>query len=492
MSVRATDSVPNVTTDRSSTYPLAVDLDGTLLRIDSLVEMFVVNLLRQPWVTLAALFSLLKGRASFKKKIAEINLMDVTLFPVHKELMAYLHEQKAKGRELFLVTAADHDTASTIARQLDIFSGTTGSVDGRNLKGRTKLAYLQEQFPDGFSYAGDSPADIPIWRAARSIVLVGTNDATRRAVADLDGRVEREFHAERAGPRVWLKALRIHQWSKNLLLFLPLLLAHKYDQVDAVTRVLLAFPCMGLVASGNYLINDLSDLDADRAHPTKCNRPIARGTIGAGSALVAALACLGAGLLGALGISVQFLLMMLLYLAATLAYSLVIKRIAMLDVVTLGGLYTLRVMMGAVVIAIALSPWLLMFSLFFFLGFSLAKRYVEIVGTASANGAEEFIRGRGYRFSDGPLLLAFGIATSLVAILILTLYIASDAFPTGAYNHPEWLWLIAPIVLLWTMRVWLLCFRGEMHDDPVAFAVNDRVSWGLGFLVLLSFVAATQ
>ena len=481
-----------VKSGRAADYPLAVDLDGTLLRVDSLVEMFVVNLLRQPWATVKALPALLGGRAAFKKRIAEINVMDVTLFPVHKELMAYLYAQKERGRDLFLVTAADQDLANVIARQLEIFSGTTGSVDGHNLKGHSKLAYLQAQFPDGFAYAGDSAADIPIWRAARSIILVGVNDATRRAVAGLDGDIERDFHAERAGPRAWLRAVRIHQWAKNLLLFMPLFLAHKYGEPGAVLKALLAFPFLGLVASGTYLINDLSDLDADRAHPTKRHRPIASGVIGAGSALIAALACIGVGLLGALGISLQFLLLMLVYFAATLAYSLFIKRIAMLDVVTLGGLYTLRVIMGTVVINVGLSPWLLMFSLFFFLGFSLAKRYAEIVATAGVNDATGFVRGRGYKFSDGPLLLAFGIATSVIAVLILTLYIANDAFPTGAYDHPQWLWLTAPIVLLWTMRIWLLCFRGDMHDDPVAFAVGDRVSWLLGLLVLLSFVAATQ
>ena len=472
-------------------YPLAVDLDGTLLRVDSLIEMFVVNLLRQPWTTILALLALLKGRAAFKKRMAEINLVNVTLLPVHKELMAYLHEQKAKGRELFLVTAADHDIATTIAHQLGIFSGATGLIDGRNLKGQSKLALLQQRFPEGFAYAGDSPADIPIWRAARSVILVGIDDATRRAVADLDDRIERDFRAARAGQHRWLGALRIHQWTKNLLLFMPLFLAHKYGDAGAVTNCLLAFPCLGLVASGTYLINDLSDLDSDRAHPTKRNRAIASGAIGAGSALTAAVACLAAGLLGAVSISAEFLLTMLIYFAVTLSYSLAIKRVAMLDVVVLGGLYTLRVLMGTVVINVGVSPWLLMFSLFFFLGFSLAKRYVEIVGEG-ARGGDGFVPGRGYKFSDGPLLLAFGIATSLVAILILTLYIANDAFPTGAYRQPQWLWLTAPIVLLWTMRVWLLCFRGEMHDDPVAFAVKDRASWFLGLLLLLSFIAATQ
>lgn len=477
--------------ERTIISPLAVDLDGTLLRVDSLIEMFVVNLLRQTWATLMALLSLVNGRAAFKKRMIEINLVDVTLFPVHKELIAWLHEEKARGRDLFLVTAADQDMANTIASQLDIFSGTTGSVDGHNLKGRNKLRYLQQRFPDGFAYAGDSSADLPIWQEAESIVLVGVSDSVRRAVQRMKRPIEQDFHAVSASPRVWLKALRVHQWSKNVLLFVPLLLAHKYGDPVAVLHAVAAFVCMGLVASGTYVINDLSDLDADRAHPTKRNRAVALGAIGAGSALVVAIAAIGAGFISAFSLSTSFLLLLMVYLVATLSYSLYFKRVAMLDVVTLSALYTLRVMMGTVVLPVELSPWLLMFSLFVFLGFSFAKRYVEIVGTKSPGGADEFIRGRGYRYSDGPLLLAFGVGTSIVAILILTLYIANDAFPKGVYNHPQWLWLITPIVLLWTMRIWLLTFRGEMDDDPVAFGIKDRVSWGLGVLVLMAFAAAT-
>lgn len=368
-------------------YPLAIDLDGTLLRVDSLIEMFVVNLLRQPLATLVALLALVRGRAAFKKHMVEINLGDVTRFPIHSEFMAYLLEQKASGRSLFLVTAADQEMADTIARKLGIFSGAAGSTDGHNLKGTSKLSYLQERFPDGFSYAGDSPADLPIWQEAKSIVLVGVSNRVRKAVARMQRPIEQEFQADTINPGIWFKALRAHQWSKNLLMFVPLILSHKYSDPAAVTHVALAFIYMSLIASGTYLINDLSDLDSDRAHPTKRNRAVASGTVGAGTALTIALSCIVAGLIGALSLSKLFLLLLLVYVAITLAYSFYIKRIAMLDVVTLGALYMLRVMMGTVVLPVALSPWLLMFSLFFFLGFSLAKRYVEIAAGGEYYGA---------------------------------------------------------------------------------------------------------
>ena len=473
-------------------YPLAIDLDGTLLRIDSLIEMFVVSLLRQPHRALLALLALFSGRASFKKRVFEINLTDVTLYPVHKGFIDYLHEEKRKGRLLHLVTAADQQIADRIAAQLDIFDDHRGSVDGHNLKGRAKLAFLRQRFPDGFAYAGDSSADIPIWREAASIVLVNTSPVVRRSLGAAEDRIEREFPREPAGLRVWLKALRPHQWTKNILVFVPLFLAHKYGDPVAVASAVAAFLCIGLVASGTYVINDLSDLDADRVHPTKRDRALASGRIGAGRALVAAVACIAAGLAGALSVSAAFLVLLVTYLVITFSYSIHLKRVVMLDVVILGALYTLRIMMGTAVIGVALSPWLLMFSLFFFLGFSLAKRYVEIVGTGADKDGDAFIKGRGYKYSDGPLLLAFGVSTSIVAILILSLYIVNEAFPIGAYNHPQWLWLITPIVLLWTMRIWLLCYRGDMHDDPVAFAIRDRTSWGLGVLVMLAFFAATQ
>jgi len=470
--------------------PLAVDLDGTLIKTDSLIEMFIVSLLRLPWLTFKALLTLFNGKAAFKKSILDINLLDIRSFPIRADLLNFLHKQKEKGRKLFLVTAADQKIADEIANKLDIFETASGSSNGHNLKGKHKLKYLQEKFPNGFSYAGDSSADILIWEKANSLILVGASKSTQRAAESMDTKIEQIFPAQKANLKTWIKALRIHQWSKNALLFVPLALAHKYTDASAIINVFFTFLYMGLIASGTYLINDLSDLNADRKHKTKKNRAIASGAIGAGTALIVALAIISIGLIGAISISISLLLVMLTYLTLTLSYSFYFKKIAMLDVVTLGSLYSLRIIMGTIVISAVLSPWLLIFSLFFFLSLSLAKRYVEIIGTDENEDKNKLINGRGYMASDSPMVLAFGVATSTVAVLILTLYVSNDAFPVDAYNNPQWLWFMTPIILLWIMRIWLLSHRGQMHDDPVSFAIKDKVSWGLGALVGLTFIAA--
>lgn len=246
---------------------------------------------------------------------------------------------------------------------------------------------------------------------------------------------------------------------------------------------------MGLVASGTYIINDLTDLEADRLHPTKRERPLARGDIPAQSAFAVAVLMIGAGLAGAAMLQMKFALAMLLYLALTLAYSLYLKRAAMLDVFVLGGLYAARILMGSLLIASPLSPWLIVFSLFLFLSLSMAKRHVEIVKTAAAGGDDK-VRGRGYLTSDAPLTLGFGIASSVAAVLLILLYVVHDAYPAGAYKSPVWLWPISFIVFLWTARLWLLSHRGELDDDPVVFALKDPASLFLGVLVLGCFVGA--
>ncbi len=273
--------------------PLVVDLDGTLLRNDSLIEMFVGGLLRQPWIILKALLMLFDGRSAFKQRIFQINQLDVNLFPIRDEFLDFLHEEKRTGRDIFLVTAADQQLADVIALKLGIFETASGSKDGHNLKGKQKLEYLQKRFPHGFAYAGDSSADIPIWKEAASIILVGTSEATRRAAQSLKTEIEHDFSTERIGFGTWIKALRIHQWSKNFLLFVPLILAHQYAVGAAIANVLAAFFCMGIIASGTYLINDLSDLDADRNHKTKRHRAIASGTIGPGRAFLVAVTAIG-------------------------------------------------------------------------------------------------------------------------------------------------------------------------------------------------------
>ena len=363
--------------------PLVVDLNGTLIKTDSLLELFIVGLLRKPLSTLSCLGALLRGRGAFKRKVAEVGALSVAALPLREDFVTFLREQQRAGRTLHLVTSADQSVATAMSQRLSSFASAKGSREGLNLKGRNKARALRDSFPNGFAYAGDSGSDLEVWKSARSIVLVGVSPSTRRAAQRLGVVIEREFLGEQPALHDWAKALRLHQWAKNLLLFVPLILAHMYDDPVAVLRVTAAFLVMGLVASSTYLINDLSDLESDRRHDSKRARPIARGVIGAGNALAASLLLCTIGLLGAALISPRFLLLVCIYLGLTLAYSMRLKRIAMLDVLILGALYTLRVFMGTIVLGIAMSPWLLMFSLFFFLSMSLAKRHVEIMRAAA-------------------------------------------------------------------------------------------------------------
>jgi 4-hydroxybenzoate polyprenyltransferase len=272
----------------------------------------------------------------------------------------------------------------------------------------------------------------------------------------MDAVIRPDIATAKATLREWLGALRLHQWSKNLLIFVPLILGHYYGSADAILKTALAFLALGLVASGTYLINDLTDIDADRQHRTKRQRAIARGAISPQAALAAAAGLIAAGFGAGAAVSGPLALLLSVYLATTLCYSASLTRVALLDVVTLGALYTLRIMMGAAALRIDDSPWLLMFSLFFFLSLALAKRHVEIVPAAGKLPPGTQVGGRGYYIGDEPLTFGFGLSTGVTAIVILILYVANDAWPIGAYAHPRFLWLIAPVLPLWIMRIWLL------------------------------------
>ena len=280
-----------------TTTPLAVDLDRTLLLTDTLVEQFLGAAFRSPWNALRTLVTLRSGRAAFKHAVLNATTVDPTSFLFNEELIAYLREQKQTGRELHLVTAADQGTADLVANTVGIFDSATGSTPPINLKGRHKCAYLEQRFPEGFSYAGDSPADLSIWEKARSAVLVGLSPSTRTAFAKLDCPVEYEIARPAAGLRDWLKLLRIHQWSKNILLLVPLVLGQAFFQRHDLLAVAVGFVAMGLVASGTYIINDISDIAADRTHPTKNTPTMSRGIIDAGQALCLAFVLILLGFL---------------------------------------------------------------------------------------------------------------------------------------------------------------------------------------------------
>ncbi len=472
-----------VQTTRGHPTPLVVDMDGALLRTDTTFECFAKGLFAKPGSTLIACFSIFGGRARFKRRIAEVIEIDVDLLPIRENFVAHLAQERARGRRLHLVSGSDHEIVERVARRVGLFDSAQGSAAGRNLKGFVKAQFLDDTFGE-YAYAGDSPADLKIWCRARGAVLVGASPSTARKARKLDVPIEAEFLDPPVPAWVWLKALRLRQWSKNLLLFVPLLLSTNFTQLGLFIDCLLGFLILGLTASGTYIINDLSDLTADRRHRSNKNRPFATGVLKVYQGLIVAPALIGGGLIAAYLISPVFAVALFSYLITTLAYSLRLKAIPFLDVMLLAWLYTLRLLMGVALAQSTSSEWLLTFSMTFFFSMSLAKRHVEV---SAANSDQKEISGRGYLPADAPLTLAFGVASTVGSLLIMTLYLMEEAFPSNLYGQPAALWLVLPIIGLWTMRIWLLAHRGQLDDDPVAFAVKDRVSLALGGALAFAF-----
>ncbi|MDP3175700.1 MAG: UbiA family prenyltransferase [Phenylobacterium sp.] len=468
---------------------MAVDLDGTLFLGDSLDEGFAKSLLTRPMHALRALVALLRGRASMKEALRNVTVDCVASMPVRAELVDWLRGEQKRGRRVHLVTAADQQVAEAAARRFDFLHGDAlGTRDGVNLKGPNKSAALQEAFPDGFTYVGDSRADLPVFAAADSIVLAGAPAEVANAARQMGKPVEAEFQSAQNGVRSWMRALRLHQWSKNLLLFIPLLLGDRLDDPHAVIACVLGFVAVGVTASGTYIINDLSDLAADRAHATKWRRPFASGAIPVKAGLVAAPLLIAAGLAATTLLSSVAGLLLGIYTAVTLAYSFRLKRVPMLDVYVLAALYALRLGVGTALVEVPPSVWLMVFALFFFFSLSLAKRHAELVKAAERITGP--IPGRGYRTQDAGLTLAMGVGSAMCSLLIIVLFLVFEAAVSGGYSRPAFLWPAPALIGLWVQRIWLLASRGDLADDPVSFAVRDRPSLVLGVLLIASALLA--
>lgn len=471
-----------------ASYDLAVDMDGALLTTDTLHEGVVTALLRRPWRLLRALSQLPKGRAAVKAALVDDSMDGVHAYPVRRDFLAYLRAEREGGRRLHLVSAADHRVASAVAARIGLFDSVIASRDEVNLKGPAKAEHLVRTFPAGFSYAGDSAADLAVFPKAQTIVLAGAKPHITARAQQLGVPIEATFPAEPLRLKPLMRALRLHQWAKNLLVFVPLLLSGSLIEALPVLRCVAGFLLMGLVASGTYIINDLSDLAADRVHPTKAARPFAAGQIPVLGGVAGAVLLISLGLAGAWALSPKFFGLLCVYCVGTLSYTLALKRTPLADVSVLAGLYALRVGMGAALSFAPLSDWLLVFSLFFFLSLSLAKRHVELV-RLHQRGVQE-VAGRGYRASDMVLTLPLGVASAMTSLLVMVMFLVFEAFPPHNYPNPGFLWAAPGVVFLWLCRIWLLASRGELHDDPVSFAVKDQTSLGLGLLLVGCTLAA--
>jgi 4-hydroxybenzoate polyprenyltransferase len=468
--------------------PLVIDLDGTLIATDALHESFLFYLKRR-WLDAWKIpFWTLSGRAIVKNRLAEtVTHEDVANFPVNDKLVALAELEAGRGRRIILATAADISIAEKIQDRFPFFCQIIASTDGRNMKGAQKAEAVNKLLPDGFIYAGDSSADLHVWNSASAAIFAGRSARmekkirTRTELAAVFPTRILSFPSLRRG-------LRFHQWAKNALVFVPLVLGGKMHDSSAWIHSLAGFFALSLLASATYVLNDLWDLTEDRRHWSKKNRPFASGDlpIAAGIALVA-----GGGvmsfLLAAL-ISPSCVGMLALYLCLSLAYSFRLKREPIVDVFVLAALFSMRLGLGVVVAGVVFSPWLFVFSMFMFLSLSTAKRQTEITRMV-AHGLNE-TPGRGYRASDAPLILSLGVGTMMATVLIMVIYLVEDAFPTGFYTHPHFLWSFPAIIFLWLARIWLVCHRGELHDDPVAFALKDGPSLIYGALMAAMFGAA--
>ncbi len=470
---------------------VVVDLDNTLIKADTLHEQLVRIVFQKPRLLPRILGALFRGKAAFKDCCAEAIVLEPANLRTCDEVLSYLADEKSRGSFLVLCTAADHRVARLVADHLGIFDEVIATESGVNLKGEAKAAMLVRRFPDGFVYAGDHASDLAVWAKAEGIVLVGVSASVARRASALGKPIIAEFRsrADRPNPlHVWPRALRVHHWSKNLLMFVPLILGHAWDDVGKLVYTALGFVLLLLVSSSSYLVNDIADIDSDRRHLTKRFRPVASGQLPLLQAVLFPVVVIPCALMAALILDPGFAAALTAYLILTLAYSFGLKRIPLLDTFIIAVLFTLRLVMGVALLNQSLPIWLLTFSMFFFFSLATAKRHVEIIQARTAK--DSMLRGRGYEADDWPLTLAFGIGSGLASLVILVLYMVDEAFRAVGYARPEFLWAVALLVAIWIGRIWLLTHRGRMHDDPVSFALRDWPSRFLAICAAACFLAA--
>jgi 4-hydroxybenzoate polyprenyltransferase/phosphoglycolate phosphatase-like HAD superfamily hydrolase len=468
--------------------PLIVDLDGTLVHTDMLHETSLRVLRDSPWDLLRLSVWLPQGKAIVKQNLATRARFDPQHLPYNEELLHWLRQQKAAGRKLVLCTASDNAVAQSVAKHLGIFDEVMASDGSANLGGKVKAASLLERFGDrGFDYVGNSTTDLPVWRHARRAIVVNASAALALKARGIC-EVERIFPPLPAGLKVWARVLRVHQWLKNLLLFVPFLAAHQFVNSSMWGALALAFVSFSLCASSVYIFNDLLDLESDRAHARKRTRPFASGAVPVSIGLVLSTVLLATSFGLATYVSGSFLPWLGFYFLLTCAYSWTFKRLMLVDCLALAMLYTLRIVAGAAAAGLTLSFWLLAFSVFLFLSLSFVKRYAEL--EIQLLSGQKKVHGRGYYTSDAPLIQTLGVTAGYGAVLVLALYLNSDAV-LRLYRTPEIMWGAIPVLLFWVSWMWMQAHRGKMHDDPLVFAVKDKASLvaGVAFGVVLALGA---
>ena len=467
--------------------PLCVDLDGTLIHSDLLLETLLLLIKRNPLYVFKLPVWLLKGKAAFKSEIAQRVSLNPTALPYNAEFIDWLYTQKETGRSLWLSTASNYRLANAVAEHLQIFTGVIASSDTLNLSGRNKAKELVSKFGEkAFDYCGNHKVDLAIWKVSHGAIVVNGSEQLKENAEDV-AEIAAVFPKNVSSIKAILKAMRVHQWAKNVLIFVPILAGHRFgNQLDFVYSGL-AFLAFGFCASSVYLLNDMLDLEADRLHARKRKRPFASGKLSllVGFALIPLLLTL-TGIFASF-LPFEFIEVLAFYYLLTVAYSFSLKSIVLIDTLTLAGLYTIRIAAGSAALDVPFTFWLLLFSVFLFLSLALVKRYAEL--DALQRQGKLKAAGRGYHIEDLPILHSLGTASGYLSVLVLALYINSPAVE-GLYSHPQIIWILCILFLYWISIIWLKTHRGKMHDDPVVFALKDRTSLLIGVLATLTIFFA--
>jgi 4-hydroxybenzoate polyprenyltransferase len=486
----------------TATHPLCVDLDGTLVKSDTLVDSVLALARQHPVLLLKIPGWIGQGKAAFKRHVTSAVQLNVVHLPYNRELLQYIEQQHATGRPIYLATAADTALAERVAAHLGLFAGVLASTGTINLAGKNKLAAFRERFGDDFTYIGNALPDATLLENCLDPMVANPTGSLKAALRKAKVTPIRTFTDAPSPLKAWLKAIRLHQWAKNVLIFLPLLLAHEWS-TGRILGAVIAFLSFGLCASATYIVNDLLDLEADRKHLKKRRRPFAAGDLSALSGVMVVAGFLLASLALAIALPYAvaavagtqvlnrpyyFLEWLAIYAVTTSAYSFSLKRMVLVDVIVLSGLYTIRILAGSAATGVAVSAWLAGFSIFFFLSLAFVKRFAELEGLrqrdTSSGQTSAQIQGRGYIVSDIEQLRSFGSASGYASVVVLTLYI-SNISAAELYEHPNRLWLLVPVLLLWISRLWLLASRGQLDEDPVVYAITDKRSLFMGILVVL-------
>ena len=476
--------------ERHAVVPLCVDLDGTLIKTDLLWESVLALVRRNPLYIVLVVAWLLKGKAHLKDAVARRVAIEPGRLPYQPQVIELLNKEHRNGRRLVLATAASSCLANRVAAYLGVFSDVIASDRTTNLDGKRKLAVLVDRFGEkGFSYAGNTSTDLDIWAHAHDAIVVTARPGLIKHVRRMLPFCH-HIEAGRLSPALFVKALRLHQWTKNLLIFVPLLTSHRVTSLPLVTRAFAAFVAFSLVASSAYVLNDLLDLDADRQDSKKRHRPFASGDLSLPLGLTLIPVLLAAGLAAAVPFGGFFLSLLLLYFILTIGYSFCLKRFIFVDVVTLAGLYALRIEVGAAAVGVEISKWLLLFALFMFFSLALVKRYSELRKVVISHQDQGVVAGRSYRSADLQCISTLGIASGLTAVLVVALYV-NGSNVTELYRNPDLLWLMCPLMLYWISRIWLMTVRGAIDEDPVVFALRDGGSYVVGALTALIMFWAT-